>query len=189
MKRAEVISRLKAGNEKFVKDKLDHEHEASERRHAVLKGQDPFAIILCCADSRVIPELIFDTGIGDLFVVRVAGNVANISSVASIEYAVAHIGTQIIVVLGHENCGAVTAAVNSEDRGPNLNHLLSHIRPAVDASGKHAEINDIARKNAQMTARSLCENSAIIDKAEKQGKIDIIPAYYHLDSGKVDFLS
>ena len=84
MKRAEILSRLKAGNEKYVKDKLDHSNEESGRRRAVLKGQDPFAIVLCCADSRVVPELIFDTGIGELFVVRVAGNVANISSIASI---------------------------------------------------------------------------------------------------------
>ena len=189
MKRAEVLSRLKAGNEKYVKDKLEHSNEASGRRRAVIKGQDPFAIVLCCADSRVVPELIFDTGIGELFVVRVAGNVANISSIASIEYAVAHIGTQIIVVLGHENCGAVTAALNKEDRGPNLNHLLSHIIPAIEASDKDAGVNDIARKNAVLTAKALCENSEIIGKADELSKIDIIPAYYHLDTGRVDFLA
>jgi carbonic anhydrase len=189
MKRAEVLSRLKTGNEKYVQDKLSTDKVKPSKRKALIKGQDPYAIILCCADSRVIPELIFDTGIGELFVVRVAGNIANMSSMASIEYAVAHIGTQIIVVLGHQNCGAVTAAVNSEDRGPNLNHLLSHIKPAIEASGKDDSINDIARKNAVLTAKALCENSSIIGEADELGKIDIFPAYYHLDTGKVDFLN
>ncbi len=189
MKRAEILSRLKSGNERFVKNKLAQNKVESDRRKEVLEGQDPFAIILCCADSRVIPELIFDTGIGELFVVRVAGNIANISTIASIEYAVAHIGTQIVIVLGHQNCGAVTAAVNGDNKGANINYLLSHITPAINAAGKGASIDDIAKKNAVLTAHEICSRSLIIGEADKSGKLDIVPAYYNLETGKVDFIA
>ena len=101
MTNQEVIARLKSGNEKFVNDKLEANNQDSSRRESQTGGQAPFAIVLSCADSRVVPELAFDTGIGELFVVRVAGNVANTSSIASMEYAVAHLGTSVIVVLGH----------------------------------------------------------------------------------------
>ena len=128
------------------------------------------------------------TGIGELFVVRVAGNIANTSSMASIEYAVAHLGSKVIVVLGHESCGAVTAAVNGGDNGYNLNHLLSHVAPAIAASGNDAAVNDVVKKNAEMTATELADRSNIIGNAAKDGKIKIVPAYYNLASGKVDFL-
>lgn len=107
----QIISRLKSGNENFVSDKLEGKCQDGNRRQSIEKKQEPFAIILTCADSRVVPEIIFDTGLGELFVVRVAGNIANTSSIASIEYAVAHLKTKLIVVLAHESCGAVTAAL------------------------------------------------------------------------------
>lgn len=184
----EVVDRLKAGNERFVADKLERKLQDISRRDDLTAGQDPYAIILSCADSRVVPELAFDAGLGELFVVRVAGNVANSSSIASIEYAVAHIGTPVIVVLGHQSCGAVTAAVAGGDNGYNLNHLLSHIGPAVHASGEGAQVNDVVRKNAEMTAEELQNRSTIIRNAVSDGKLQILPAYYNLDSGKVDFL-
>ena len=138
----EVISRLKTGNDNFVTDKLDGKLQDSSRRNDLTGGQQPYAIVLSCADCRVVPELAFDTGLGELFVVRVAGNIANSSSLASMEYAVAHCGSKVIVVLGHQSCGAVTAAVGGGDNGYNLNHLLSHITPAITAAGDAASITD-----------------------------------------------
>ena len=119
---------------------------------------------------------------------RVAGNIANSSSIASMEYAVAHCGSKVIVVLGHQSCGAVTAAVNGGDNGYNLNHLLSHITPAIAASGDGASITDVVKKNAQMTAKELTTRSSIIGNAVASGDVKIVPAYYNLDSGAVDFL-
>jgi len=183
-----VIKRLKDGNARFVKDKLDGKLQNSSRRGELTGGQDPYAIILSCADSRVVPELAFDTGLGELFVLRVAGNVANTSTIASIEYAVAHIGSPVIVVMGHESCGAVTAAVGGGDNGYNLNHLLAHITPAISASRKNASVNSVVKKNAKLTVEDLKSRSAIISGAVEKGKLEIVPAYYNLGSGKVEFL-
>ncbi len=183
-----VIERLKDGNERFVADKLDGKLQDSARRDSLTAGQEPYAIILSCADSRVVPELAFDTGLGELFVVRVAGNVANSSSIASIEYAVAHCGSKVVVVLGHQSCGAVTAAVSGGDNGYNLNHLLSHITPAIGASPEGAPVNDVVKVNAKLNAEELKTRSKIIRDAANSGSIQIVPAYYNLDSGRVDFL-
>ena len=188
MKPAAVKSRLIDGNERFVSDKLDGKLQDSGRREDLTSGQEPYAIVLSCADSRVVPEFAFDTGLGELFVVRVAGNVANSSSIASIEYAVAHCGSKVIVVLGHQSCGAVTAAKNGGDNGYNLNHLLSHITPALSAAPESATVNDIVKENARLTAKELASRSDIIGNAVKSGTVEILPAYYNLDSGKVDFL-
>ncbi len=184
----EVIERLKKGNANFVADKLDGKLQDSSRRDSLVGGQAPYAIVLSCADSRVVPELAFDTGLGELFVVRVAGNIANSSSIASIEYAVAHCGTQVIVVLGHQSCGAVNAALAGGDNGYNLNHLVSHITPAISACGAGADVADVIRKNAELNAEELKNRSSIIKKAVDGGTVKIVPAYYNLDSGKVDFL-
>ncbi|WP_020567340.1 carbonic anhydrase [Neolewinella persica] len=184
----EVISRLETGNKRFVADKLDGKLQDSSRRGALTGGQEPYAIVLSCADSRVVPELAFDTGLGELFVVRVAGNIANTSSIASIEYAVAHIGSKVIVVLGHQSCGAVTAAVAGGDNGHNLNHLLAHVTPAIAASKEGANINDVVKVNAELTAKELASRSSIISGAVAKGDLKIVPAYYNLDSGKIDFL-
>lgn len=183
-----VLQRLQDGNARYVSDQLERNLQDEARRASLTGGQQPYAIVLSCADSRVVPELAFDAGLGELFVIRVAGNVANSSSIASIEYAVAHLGTQVIVVLGHESCGAVTAAVQGGDNGYNLNHLLSHITPAISAADEGAEINEVVKVNAQLNAQELVNRSAIIKGAVDSGKLKIVPAYYHLDGGKVDFL-
>ena len=188
MKIQESLNRLKEGNARFVADKLNRKLQNSSRRESLASGQAPYAIILGCADSRVVPELTFDTGLGELFVVRVAGNVANSSSIASIEYAVAHLGTKLIVVLGHQSCGAVTAAVAGGDNGYNLNHLLSHITPAIAASKEGATVNDVTKINAELTAVELKNRSEIIGNAIDKGDVKVVHAYYNLDSGKVDFL-
>jgi len=168
MTKKEIIDRLKAGNEQFVRDNLSQEGIDRSARKDLVKGQDPFAIILSCADSRVIPELIFDTGLGELFVV-------------------AHLSTEVIIVLGHQSCGAVTAAVQGGDNGYNLNHLLAHILPALDATSDDASVDEVIRKNAKLTVRELTKRSDIIADAVNSGKLKIVPAYYHLDSGSVEF--
>jgi carbonic anhydrase len=183
----ESLSRLKEGNARFVEDHLDGKLQNSSRRESLTGGQKPYAIILSCADSRVVPELAFDTGLGELFVIRVAGNVANTSSVASIEYAIAHLGTKLIVVLGHESCGAVTAAVGGGDNGYNLNHLLAHITPAIVTSGNNASLTEVILKNAELTAEDLNNRSDIIKGGVENGDVKIVSAYYNLDTGKVDF--
>ncbi len=188
MTQDEIIQRLIDGNARFVADKLDGKLQDSSRRSELTSGQDPYAIILSCADSRVVPEFAFDTGLGELFVIRVAGNVANTETIASIEYAVAHIGTSVIVVLGHQNCGAVTAAIQGGNNGHNLNQLLSHITPALSEAGDGADVNEVVKLNAQHTAKSLSERSSILYNAIETGKLKIFPAYYHLDTGKVEIL-
>jgi len=184
----ESLNRLKEGNARFVADNLNGKLLDSSRRESLVGGQKPYAIVLSCADSRVVPEFAFDTGLGELFVVRVAGNIANSSSMASIEYAVAHIGSKVIIVLGHQNCGAVTAAIKGGDNGYNLNHLLAQITPAIVASKEDASVNDVVKKNAELSITELKNRSEIIRKAIDDGAVKAIPAYYNLDTGKVDFL-
>jgi len=184
----QTLARLVEGNERFIADKLDGKLQDSNRRQELTGGQEPHAIVLGCADSRVVPELIFDSGLGELFVVRVAGNIVNSSSLASIEYAVAHCGSKVIMVLGHEACGAVTAAVAGGDNGYNLNHLLSHITPAIAASDEGATINDVVKKNANLNAEELVKRSNIIGNAVSKGDVKIVSAYYNLGSGKVEIL-
>ena len=188
MNQEQVVNRLIEGNDRFVADKLNGTLNDSTRRDELVSGQNPHTIVLSCADSRVVPELAFDAGLGELFVVRVAGNIANTESVASIEYAVAHLGTQVILVMGHQSCGAVTAAVKGGDNGPNLNQLLEQIKPAIEKAGANASIDEVIRKNAELTKNDLITKSNIIKKAVKTGDVKIIPAYYNLESGKVSFL-
>ena len=183
----EILNKLSAGNERFANDQLYGNLQNTSRRKSIIDGQKPFATILGCSDSRIVPELIFDTGLGELFVVRVAGNVANKSSVASIEYAVAHLNTKVIIVLAHQNCGAVTAALKGGDNGENLNYLLSYLTPAISVLPKTATVNDVAKKNAELTANELVAKSNIIKNAVYNGDVKIVPAYYDMDSGKVGF--
>jgi len=184
----EALEKLKEGNKHFVADKLDGKLQNSSRRNELISGQHPSAIILSCSDSRVVPEFAFDTGLGELFVIRVAGNVANVSSLASIEYAVAHLNVKLIVVLGHENCGAITAALDDHEgeEEKNFRHLFRYIAPAMRAV-KEKTINNIVIKNAELTSLSIYKNSRIIQKEVDNKQVKIISAYYHLDSGKVDF--
>ena len=142
-------------------------------------------------DGQHLPMAYFiskfpDESAGSLDVARQSGNVANTSTIASIEYAVAHIGTPVIVVLGHQACGAVTAAIAGGDNGYNLNHLLAHIEPAKAAS-EDSSVNGVVKTNARMTAQELQDRSAIIRGAVDGGKLKIVPAYYSLDDGSVSF--
>jgi carbonic anhydrase len=182
----EALKKLTQGNKRFVTDMLDGALQDSVRRQAVVGGQSPYAIILSCADSRVVPELVFDTGIGELFVVRVAGNIANTSSIASIEYAVAHLGVKLIVVLGHQSCGAVSAAISGGDNGHNLNHLVAHLQPALQAC-PGGSVDAVVRENALQTSTALVERSQIIREAVQSG-LEVLPAWYVLESGEVEYL-
>ncbi|WP_298511272.1 carbonic anhydrase [uncultured Kordia sp.] len=192
-----IRERLEKGNERYVKDEPDHPNQSKGRRECTKeKGQEPFAIILSCADSRVPPELIFDTGVSDLFVVRVAGNIANISSIASIEFAIAQLGCQYILVLGHEKCGAVDAAIKGGNAGSdNLNQLVGHILPAVNACNCKSEsgLEEVTKENVFHTVDELKRCSTIIRNAVnpeggKKPTVKIETAYYHLASGKVEFI-
>jgi carbonic anhydrase len=182
----QAIKKLEEGNLHFVNDQLENQNFYAKKRMELIDGQEPWAIILSCADSRVVPELIFDTGIGDLFVIRVAGNIANTSTIATIEYAVAHVHSPVIVVLGHENCGAVTAAMADAVHGDNLNHLLANIEPAKLIATDQS-VNGVARQNAILTSKELMDKSEIIRSVIQKKELEIIPAFYHLGSGKVDF--
>lgn len=186
MKWNEALERLKEGNVRFVNDKIEGKQQDRKRKKALLKGQSPFAVVLSCSDSRVVPELTFDVGLGEIFVIAVAGNVSNPSSIASIEYAVANLGSKLIVVMGHESCGAVGAAVAGGDYGENLNHLLGFINPVVLAN-QGDEMSVIIKKNAINSAKSLLQNSQIISDAIQNEDVKIVSAYYHLETGKVDF--
>lgn len=176
---------LMAGNKRFVAG-----HPASREyvnlRHQLAKGQSPNTIVLGCADSRVGPELVFDKNLGDLFVVRAAGNVAGPIDLGSIEYAVEHLGSSLIVVLGHSDCGAVKAACSSETLpAPNLSAIGEKIRPACTKDGDKNATQASVEQNARKSAKDLLANSAILREFVHEGKVHIIPAVYYLDTGEV----
>ena len=176
------LERMKCGNSRFLE-----RVKADGLRFAGLSSdQHPFAVVLGCADSRVTPEIAFDSGLGELFVVRVVGNVANTSSIASIEYAVAHLGVRLIVVLAHESCGAVGAALEGGDAGVNLNRVLEHITPAVQASPE-SDVDAVARLNAQLNARRLTSESEVLREAADQDGLRIVTAFLHFTTGVVEF--
>ena len=184
----EIIKRLKEGNKRFISDTSERKLQDSTRRELLAAGQSPFAVILGCADSRVVPEIVFDTGLGELFTVRVAGNVANIASLASIEYAVAVLKVTVVLVQGHSRCGAVQSAIDGGDLGYNLNLLLTHIAPAIEQT-PGGNLDEIIKKNAELNAEELVKRSAILSEAVKSEQLKIVPTYYHLKSGEVDFLT
>ncbi len=177
----QVLERLKQGNSRF----LERVGADEPLRAELATRQQPLAIVLGCADSRVAPEIVFDTELGKLFVVRVAGNVANTASIASIEYAVAHLGARLIVVLAHESCGAVAAALEGGDVGKNLSHLLEHITPALRAGGE-SDVNAVARRSARLNADRLTTESEILRKALQDG-LRIVTAFFHFTTGAVEF--
>ena len=183
---AEIVQRLREGNERFVNHELSGNLLDSRRREALVEGQAPQAVVLSCADSRVVPEMIFDAGLGELFVIRVAGGVANTSAIASIEYAVSALKTPVIVVMGHESCGAVAAALDGSDLGPNLGHLLEQIAPACRAVDEPS-VPTVVMKNAEFAAKALVDRSRIIADAVAANGVSIVVAYYELSTGRVVF--
>ncbi len=189
----EALKRLKAGNERFIAGKAQHPEQDEHRRQELTTGQFPFAIVLGCSDSRVPPELVFDQGLGDLFGVRVAGNVLDPATVASMEYAVEHLGSKLILILGHEACGAVKAALStpkgSSAGSPDLDLLVQTIQPNVKGDDVSDPLLRLpVRHNVEGIARSLLERSKLIRDKVSLGQVRIVRGVYALSSGKVEFL-
>jgi carbonic anhydrase len=186
----ESLKKLVEGNERYVKGAMTHPDANSARRDEVAKGQHPFAIILGCSDSRVPPEVIFDQGLGDLFVIRTAGNVADDVAIGSIEYAAEHLGSPLLVVLGHERCGAVKATVDGGEAPGHIGSIVKAIKPAVDkAKGEKGDLVDNSvRENVAMIREKLLESKPILAELVEKGKLKIVGARYDLDDGKVEIL-
>jgi carbonic anhydrase len=215
---AEAISRLKEGNGRFTAGNAQHPHESSDerkhmatnsyenagmiflgmtaeqaakRRGELTKSQHPFATIVSCSDSRVPPEIVFDEGLGDLFVVRVAGNVINDENVGSIEYSVDHLGVRMIVVLGHQRCGAVKAAketIAAKGKAPaHIQSLVNAIRPAVEAT-MNSDLEATVKANVKDVVQALRESTPILKPQIDSGAVRVIGGYYSLDTGSVTFL-
>ena len=185
-----ALQQLLDGNKRFVSASLSHPNQDNERRISLGSGQAPFAAILACADSRVPPEVLFDQGLGDLFVVRVAGNILNDQLLGSLEYAAAHLNTPLIVVLGHTSCGAIGAVASGAKLEGHIASLAPAIQPAVDkVRDMEGDLTDnAAREVAKMTAELMQNSEPIMADLVKAGKVKIVPAFYDLESGEVSLL-
>ena len=181
---------LKDGNQRFVKDKVKHPRRGEMRIKEVAKGQNPFAVIVGCSDSRVPLEVIFDQGMGDLFIVRLAGNIVDKAALASVEFAVGSLGVPLVVVLGHQRCGAVAAALQGGKVPGHLSTLVKAIQPAVDETkGKPGDpLDNAVRANVKVMVDKLRTSEPILAPAIKAGKVKVIGAYYDLDTGVVSFM-
>lgn len=188
----EALKRLLQGNSRFVSGHLTHAgpEEIVKTRGTVSEGQSPFAVIVGCSDSRVGPEIVFDQGLGDLFVVRTAGEVVDSAALGSIEYAVAHLGSTLVMVLGHERCGAVSAAVSGAKEPGHIAAVINAIEPAVkQTKGKPGDpVENAVRAQALDVAKQLQEAQPILAERVHSGKLKIVAARYDLDTGKVDLL-
>jgi carbonic anhydrase len=188
----EALKRLMEGNARFVSGHLTHvEVATSTLRHTLANKQKPFAVIVGCSDSRVGPEIVFDEGLGDIFVIRTAGEVVDAIALGSIEYAVEHLGSSLIVVLGHERCGAVSAAVAGGEAPGHIADVLKAIEPAVEQTkGKPGDpIDNAVRAQALNVATQLQQAEPILAEQFHSGKLKIVAARYDLDSGQVELLS
>jgi carbonic anhydrase len=184
-----AMKRLKDGHARFLADKPAPRDLSMKRRVELAMEQRPFAVVLTCADSRVSPELIFDQGLGDLFVLRVAGNVSDSGMVGSIEYAVEHLHCPLIVVLGHENCGAVKAAMHIDDVHGSLAALIEQVRLGKDLPKEPtAALQQAVKNNAVHHASELAYRSLVINHAVAARHIRIVPGVYSLASGDVTWL-
>lgn len=196
----EALEQLQKGNERFTSGlrSADALNGHTQLKELSEKGQKPFAIVLSCSDSRVPAELLFDCGFGDLFVVRVAGNVVQPSQTASIEYAAKVLGAKLCVVMGHSKCGAVQAALDSAtgskpQLGPNIDFLIELIRPAVQRSIEKKESPTMSmldlciEENVHGTAREILEKSSLLRALAREDQFKVVEAVFHLASGKVHF--
>jgi len=185
-----VLAELTAGNAHHVAHRYQHPHETAERQRELASGQSPHAEILSCADSRVPPELIFDQGLGDLFIIRVAGNVVSDTELGSLEYGAEHLHVPLLVVLGHQHCGAVTAAVEGGEAEGHIAALVNLLRPAVEKTrgmpGDHVE--NAVTANVEMVVKQLRTSTPVLAKLVSEGKLKVVGAVYSLDTGKVTWL-
>lgn len=187
-----ALQRLMEGNQRFSSGRIEQK-DLVNRRMDLIKGQAPSAVVLSCSDSRVPPELVFDQGLGDIFVIRVAGNVTDPVELGSIEYAVEHLNVSLIIVLGHDKCGAVSATVKGGKHEGNIRSIVRKIAPAVrkaKAAGKKGdELLDAAIvENAKLVAASLAKESKVIKHLVDQKRLKIVAAKYVFESGKVEIL-
>lgn len=196
----EALERLREGNHRFVSDIRDSDTLGQTRRSQVAAAQEPFAIILGCADSRVPAELVFDQGLGDLFVIRVAGNIVAPSQIGSIEFAAERFGTRLVVVLGHSSCGAVQATLEelerpSENRSPNLSSIVGRISPSVEGllagplkADPEALLDEAVKENIRASVKQLRNGSEILEQLLQDDGLMIVGAEYCLEAGVVQFL-
>ena len=194
----EALARLKEGNKRFISDDKA-EMATINRRNQLVGGQEPFAIVLGCADSRAPAEIIFDHGLGDLFVIRVAGNVVAPSGIGSVEFAAEQFGTRLVVVLGHSSCGAVKATLNQLDlpeygRSRNLKSIVNRIRPAVEPLLKDEQeytedelVSKAVRANIRASVDHLRKGSDILEELIRDDGLLIVGAEYSLETGEVEF--
>ena len=193
---SDALKRLRKGNSRFVTGRNDIAKSIGEARRAELvDGQKPFAVILSCSDSRVPVELIFDQGLGELFVIRVAGNIVAPSQIGSIEFAAARLGVRLVVVLGHSNCGAVDAALQAltdkqEIASPHLRSIVDSIRPALEplaGDPENATLRQAVRANILQSVERLRQGSQLLEQLIVSGDLTIIGAKYSIESGEVKF--
>jgi carbonic anhydrase len=185
----QVLQALKAGNQRETSGKATHPHQSASWRNSLISGQHPKAVILTCADSRVPPELVFDQGLGDLFDIRVAGNIADDAVVGSIEYAVEHLHCPLVVVMGHQKCGAVSAAIEGGTPEGHLGALINPILPAV-AKAKSMPGDTVAnavRINVDNVVEQLKTSEPILAEHVNSGHLKIVGAVYSLQTGKVSW--
>jgi carbonic anhydrase len=186
----QALQKLIEGNKRFTSSKQSHPNQDRERRQELAKGQKPFAVIVGCSDSRVPPEIIFDQGLGDLFVIRVAGNIVDDVALGSIEYAVDHLGTRLIVVLGHSKCGAVTATVQGGTPHGHVGSIMEAIKPAISAAkdlpGNLAD--NTIKANARLVASQIQSSQPILSELARLDKIAVVSAYYDIENGEVHTL-
>ncbi|PKQ37321.1 MAG: carbonic anhydrase [Actinobacteria bacterium HGW-Actinobacteria-1] len=188
----EALTLLKEGNERFVADEITVKDFSDANLQTLSKGQQPFAVILTCSDSRVPAELLFDQGIGDIFVIRVAGNVIDPIALGSVEYAVEHLGSPLVVVMGHQGCGAVKAAVAGGKAPGSIGSIVAMLLPSVKAAKASGAKTDaqIAETAADMNVDRMIgvlETSPIIEEALKAKELKVVGAKYILDTGVVDW--
>jgi carbonic anhydrase len=196
----EALQRLREGNLRFVSNVRSHDSLASEaRRTEVAGGQEPFAIILGCSDSRVPAEIVFDQGLGDLFVIRVAGNIVAPSQIGSVEFAAERYGTRLVVVLGHSQCGAILATIEelkqpTTNQSRNLRSIVDRVRPSIEPlleterlRDADALVRDAVRANVRLSVNHLRHGSDVLEQLIEKDRLVVVGAEYSLETGIVDF--
>ena len=185
----EALAELKAGHDRFVKAISKHPHSSQQRLNRLAAGQHPLAMLLGCSDSRVPIELLFDVGFGDLFVIRNAGNACTSSSLASIEYGLEALNIDLLIVLGHEGCGAVAAACSEQQSlSPNLSQLVLHIRQELIGGSVPLDPQVAVHRHPALTAQQLIRGSQLVRERVSSGALMIEPACYTFDHGMIEWL-
>ncbi len=186
----QALQTLLDGNRRFCTGKAVHPHQSAGRRSEVVAGQHPLAMVLCCSDSRVPPEVLFDQGVGDIFVVRNAGNIVDDVVLGSLEYGAEHLGANLILVLGHTRCGAVTAAVQGGEAHGHIHRIINTIMPAVAATRGEAgdAILNATRANVRRVVRDIQGCWPILAEMATKGQLKVAGGLYHLDSGEVELV-